>query len=374
MTALQHDVADLTTAGAAVSIRGVSKYYGSFAAVDDVSLEIEPGSFVTLLGASGSGKTTLLRILAGFLDASSGAIELDGRDLTRVPVHKREIGMVFQNYALFPHMTVQKNVEFPLARRRVPRADRPRLIAEALEAVELTGFERRMPTELSGGQQQRVALARAIVAKPRLLLMDEPLGALDRRLREALQVQIRQLSHELGLTVINVTHDQEEALTMSDRIALLAGGRLVQYGTPYELYARPGSEVAARFLGESNIFSGVPRQRAGLWEIDVAGESVRLPDSSTDPVPGEQASVFIRPHRMHVAPAGSAPAGEDRCTVTGRVAAAIYAGDSCKLHVELEQGDPVVVRADSELLQTVATGDRVEVSWRRTDALLLARS
>ncbi len=221
-------IGDLRTAGATLELRDVNKSYGGVSAVESVSLDIPSGAFVTLLGASGSGKTTLLRIIAGFETATAGSILLDGEDISRVPVHRRNIGMVFQNYALFPHMNVEKNVEFPLARRGVARADRRRLIGEALEAVELTGFEKRRPTQLSGGQQQRVALARAIVSRPRLLLMDEPLGALDRRLREALQVKIRSLSHDLGLTVINVTHDQEEALSMSDRIALLAKGGLQQ--------------------------------------------------------------------------------------------------------------------------------------------------
>ncbi|RZI89517.1 MAG: ATP-binding cassette domain-containing protein, partial [Microbacterium sp.] len=220
-------------------------------------IDIQPGQFVTLLGASGSGKTTLLRMIAGFLEPTAGRIDLDGVDITSVPVHKRNIGMVFQSYALFPHMSVAKNVAFPLEMHKVRKADRARLVDEALAAVKLSGFGDRMPSQLSGGQQQRVALARAIVMRPRLLLMDEPLGALDRRLREAMQIEILRLSRELGLTVINVTHDQEEAFTMSDRIALLSDGKLVQYDAPEALYQSPVSEAAAEFLGESNRFSGI---------------------------------------------------------------------------------------------------------------------
>jgi putative spermidine/putrescine transport system ATP-binding protein len=358
---------ELSVPGARVVIDNVSRYYGRKPAVDEVSLTIEPGEFVTLLGASGSGKTTLLRIIAGFNDASSGSITIDGSDISRVPVHRRNIGMVFQNYALFPHLTVARNVAYPLARRGVPRRERRSLIDAALGAVELTGFERRLPRELSGGQQQRVALARAIVARPRLLLMDEPLGALDRRLREALQLQIRQLSHELGLTVINVTHDQEEALTMSDRIAMLAGGRVMQFGTPRELYAEPRNEVVARFLGESNTFSA---------PVDDTGSCLQLTSSRVlTPhgralAPGETATVFVRPHNMRVAP-GEDPIDPESCFVRGRISDLVYAGDSVKVLVDGEHGEELVIRATTPTEAFIERGATVSAQWRRADSLLL---
>jgi putative spermidine/putrescine transport system ATP-binding protein len=333
--------------GAHLEIGAVTKLYGSKPAVDDVSLDIRPGEFVTLLGASGSGKTTLLRIIAGFLDASSGSMRLDDQELSRVPVHKRNIGMVFQNYALFPHMSVERNVAYPLARRRVPRAERAQSVAEALAAVELTGFEKRSPRDLSGGQQQRVALARAIVAKPRLLLMDEPLGALDRRLREALQLQIRRLSHELGVTVVNVTHDQEEALTMSDRIALLSGGRLMQFGTPRELFENPASEVVARFLGESNIFEPA----AGNAGRAAAGK------------------VFVRPHHMEVADRPSGREGYSHAT--GRVQELIYAGDTVKVIAQTPSGQQLLARVAPETGDRFQPGDGMVFEWPDRSSILL---
>ncbi|GAB3599600.1 ABC transporter ATP-binding protein [Microbacterium tumbae] len=367
---LSPSIGDLKTSGATLEIRDVGKAYGDVTAVDRVSIDIPSGAFVTLLGASGSGKTTLLRIIAGFETASSGSILLDGVDISRLPVHRRNIGMVFQNYALFPHMTVEKNVEFPLARHGVPRADRPRLVRDALEAVELVGFEKRKSSQLSGGQQQRVALARAIVSKPRLLLMDEPLGALDRRLREALQVKIRSLSHDLGLTVINVTHDQEEALTMSDRIALLAKGGLQQYGTPAELYSTPSNETVARFLGESNIFDGVPAQTESGWAIQVGDSSVALPSSAEPFEPGVEVALFLRPHRMTVSAPGDSV--EEGCEVLhGIVDAVIYAGDACRVRVRLRNDDVIVVRAPAEASVRLSQGDEVKVTWLAEDSLVI---
>jgi putative spermidine/putrescine transport system ATP-binding protein len=348
--------------GAWLQLNDIVKTYGDFAAVDGVSLDIRPGQFVTLLGASGSGKTTLLRIIAGFVEATSGQVVVDNREISRVPVHKRRVGMVFQSYALFPHLTVEKNVAFPLARQGVPRGERAQLVAEALAAVHLTGFEKRLPKQLSGGQQQRVALARAIVAKPRLLLMDEPLGALDRRLREALQIEIRRLATDLGLTVINVTHDQEEALTMSDRIALLANGRLVQYGTPEELYLTPVDETAARFVGESNIIRGrVVQDEVGSF-LDSSAGRLALPaalDGSTYP---DEAQVVVRPTVVSVHASGDAAAA-GRCTVEGRVVANVFAGESRKVVVDGAHGGELIVRMEAGQPFPHVVGDAVVLSW-----------
>jgi putative spermidine/putrescine transport system ATP-binding protein len=361
------------TRGAWLQLNDIVKRYGSVAAVDGVSLDVPPGQFVTLLGASGSGKTTLLRIVAGFIDATEGQVVLDRKEISRVPVHKRHVGMVFQNYALFPHLNVEKNVAFPLARQGVPRKQRKAMIEEALASVHLLGYEKRLPKELSGGQQQRVALARAIVAKPRLLLMDEPLGALDRRLREALQIEIRRLSRDLGLTVINVTHDQEEALTMSDRIALLADGKLVQYGTPEDLYLKPANEVAARFIGESNIFSGTVLQSGEQAMLESSVGRILLaavPDGVQ--VGQDQARVVVRPSAVSIHRHGEAP-DEGRSVMPGVIAANIFAGDSRKVVIDGEHGGELIVRMEAADPFTHEVGDRVVLSWAALSSLAIAQ-
>lgn len=352
--------------------------YGDVRAVDEVSIDIDPGQFVTLLGSSGSGKTTLLRVIAGFLEPTGGSIVVDGRDLTHVPVHRRNIGMVFQSYALFPHMNVDRNVAFPLAMRGVPKAERRRLVGEALEAVHLPGYGERMPRQLSGGQQQRVALARAIVARPSLLLMDEPLGALDRRLREAMQIEILRLSRELGLTVVNVTHDQEEAFTMSDRIALLAKGQLVQYASPEEIYTRPSSSIAAEFLGEANLFRGTLRAAipgSSTLEIPVPEGRVTVTGASgpLEPAVGREAVVVVRPWVIdvrEVEPDLLPPV--DACWLRGNLAAIIYAGDSQKLVIEQSDGRELIVRRPMENKFTGEVGCAVRLTWAPEDAIVTA--
>ncbi|WP_205629290.1 ABC transporter ATP-binding protein [Jiangella muralis] len=361
--------------GAGLSLEGIAKHYGSVRAVDDVSLTIEPGQFVTLLGASGSGKTTLLRVIAGFLEPSAGRVLIDGRDVTAVPVHRRNIGMVFQSYALFPHLSVARNIAFPLAMRGMRKAERRELVTQALESVHLPGYEDRMPAQLSGGQRQRVALARAIVSRPSLLLMDEPLGALDRRLREVLQVEILKLSRELGLTVVNVTHDQEEAFTMSDRIALLADGKLVQYASPEEIYTRPVSDVAAGFLGEANLLRGVLTRAAdgrltlpaqdGHVEIDAATAVRSAPDA------GDEVVVVVRPWSVGVERLGRDGAEPGApCWLRGRLSAVIYAGDSQKLIVERPDGSEVVVRRSMDGQFEAAPGEEVLLTWSSRDAVV----
>lgn len=358
------------TNGAALRLRDVRKVYGNNVVARDVSIDIEPGEFVTLLGASGSGKTTLLRMVAGFLEPTAGAIELDGVDITTVPVHKRRIGMVFQNYALFPHMDVLHNVMFPLEMHKVPRGDRKTLAREALAAVKLDGFEDRKPSQLSGGQQQRVALARAIVMKPRLLLMDEPLGALDRRLREAMQIEILNLSRKLGLTVINVTHDQEEAFTMSDKIALLADGELVQYGSPESLYMQPANQVTAEFLGESNIFPGVLRREFNAWSIVGDTQQVAVTDEQAERFgEGDSLVAVVRPWSVNVLPASDAGPSH----VVGSVAAVIYAGESQKVLVHDDRGREYTVRRTLEDEPIVEEGDEVALGWK-TEHVVITRA
>ncbi len=304
---------------AAVDAETIGKSYGATAVLDDVSLRFEDGRFTSLLGPSGSGKTTLLRIVAGFVTADRGRILIGGEDVTSVPVWKRAIGMVFQSYALFPHMSVDDNVAFGLARRGVRGAEASRRVGEALEMVRLSGFGARRPKELSGGQQQRVALARAIVTRPRVLLLDEPLSALDRRLRQEMQVELKRIQREVGITTIFVTHDQEEALALSDHVAILDRGRIVQAGPPGEIYERPATRFAASFLGDANFLEGVVAEGG----VIVGGVLVRTDDPL--PAPGTKALLAVRPEKIALVPAwGAAPAGHNAVPATVRQV--VYAG------------------------------------------------
>ncbi|MGO3147906.1 MAG: ABC transporter ATP-binding protein [Leucobacter sp.] len=356
--------------GSTVRMEGITKRYGDFVAVDNISFDVDAGEFVTLLGASGSGKTTLLRIIAGFLKPDSGRVIIAGKDLTDLPVHKRQIGMVFQNYALFPHMTVEQNVMFPLARQKFPKADRPGMVQDALDAVELGAFAGRKPSELSGGQQQRVALARAIVTRPRVLLMDEPLGALDRRLREALQVEIRRLSSELGITVINVTHDQEEALTMSDRIALLELGHLVQFDAPTAMFESPNSRTSASFLGESNLFSGVAVQSAAGVELSYDDGCVRFPASAAEIESGNEYLVMIRPSRVHVVPV-QVDISERHSRINAKVRSVIYAGEYRKLLLQRSDGTEIIARMSALEPFDLKIGDNATMYWDPEDSTIV---
>lgn len=294
--------------GEAITISGVSKQFGSIVGVDRVDLQVEAGEFLSLLGPSGSGKTTLLMMLAGFETPSSGSIVLGGRDLTRVPPNKRGIGMVFQRYALFPHMSVAQNVAFPLKMRGMGRVEIAALVEQALARVRLEGYGGRMPAQLSGGQQQRVAVARALVFQPPVLLMDEPLGALDKKLREELQIEIKTLHASLGVTIIYVTHDQEEALTMSDRIAVMDKGRIQQLGSPVALYHEPESGFVADFIGKMNFISGtVTRLDDSRIEIDVSGQRISVGRSQLGGRPelacGQAVRIAARPEDISLAQA-----------------------------------------------------------------------
>ena len=259
--------------GAEVRLHELTKTFGSVVAVRDVSVTVAPGSFFTLLGPSGSGKTTTLMMVAGFAYPTSGEVFVDGKPMAALPPQRRDLGMVFQSYAVFPHLTVFDNVAFPLQIRKAPRLEILHRVAEALEMVRLTGYEHRLPRQLSGGEQQRVALARALVFRPRVLLMDEPLGALDKKLRAHMQLELKHIQQHLRVTVLYVTHDQEEALTMSDRVAVMQGGRIEQVGSPAELYDTPASRFVADFIGESNFLDGtaVSAEHDGRWRCRAAG-------------------------------------------------------------------------------------------------------
>ena len=317
----------MSAAGHALSLHGVTKRYGSFVAVDGVSLDVERGEFLTLLGPSGSGKTTILMMVAGFVDPTEGAVRLDGRDITPLPPEKREFGMVFQGYALFPHMTVAENVGFPLRVRGLPRADRDARVRAALDLVQLAQFTDRLPKQLSGGQQQRVALARALVFDPNLLLLDEPLSALDKKLRAELQEELKALHRRVGRTFINVTHDQEEALSLSDRIAILNHGKLVQAGAPGALYERPATRFVADFLGKSNFLAGTVRSAEnGLATLDVGGQAIAQAVDAA-PAIGTPMLLSLRPEKIALATGGA-----DN-TVAGTIASWSYLGAGYSLRV-----------------------------------------
>jgi len=353
----------------ALLIQGVTKTFGRLIAVDSIDLEVRDGEFVTLLGPSGSGKTTTLNMVAGFLQPTAGQIMIGGRDATHVPPHKRGIGMVFQNYALFPHLTVAQNIAFSLFRER--RSERERVVREVLNLVRLEGLEDRFPRQLSGGQQQRVAFARAIVYRPRLLLMDEPLGALDKKLREALQLEIRRLHVELGITVLHVTHDQEEALVLSDRIAVFRQGHIEQLGTPRDLYDRPKTVFVAEFIGEANVFRGTVSGDGE--EATIKGDNWRLrgPARWNEHVAtGSAASLVVRPDRLTLAAADS-PSSPGRQRILGRVRQVVYLGGVLKYELEA-LGQTVYGRpsADSPAL-VPSPGQEVAVEWRTEHGIIV---
>jgi putative spermidine/putrescine transport system ATP-binding protein len=299
-----------------------------------VNLDIASGEFMTLLGPSGSGKTTLLMVLAGFVRPDRGATRFGDRDMSFVPPHKRNVGMVFQNYALFPHMTVAGNVAYPLKLRGLSRADIARRVSRALALVQLQGLEGRYSDQLSGGQRQRVALARAIVFEPRVLLMDEPLSALDKKLREQMQIEVRRLHRGLGMTTVYVTHDQREALTMSDRVAVIDRGRVVQVGRPRDIYEQPNSRFIAQFIGDSHFLSVAPGEGGWLW----AGRPLRLarPPHAGD---GRQLLV-VRPEKVRLI-AGD---GADLNVFEGRVKELVYQGESWLLYIALATGEEIALR------------------------------
>ncbi|MGR3373435.1 MAG: ABC transporter ATP-binding protein [Pseudooceanicola nanhaiensis] len=351
-----------TTAGAEITVRGLEKKFGQLKAVDDLSLDIPSGEFLALLGPSGSGKSTVLMMLAGFEVPTAGAITIDGRDCTRQPPQKRNIGMVFQHYSLFPHLSVIDNVAFPLKMRGASRADRRRRAAEALEVVRLEGYGDRMPSQLSGGQRQRVALARAIVYQPRLLLMDEPLSALDKNLREEMQLEIKRLHSELGVTVVFVTNDQGEALTMADRVAILRGGRIQQISEARELYERPANLFSAGFIGEMNM---IPAQWDGSGLMLAQGDRLAPPEAALiGAVPSGAATLAIRPERLRV----SAPDAPGALAAT--LEEVVYAGAGTLLIARLADGTEIRARVPSAGLPRLAEGERIGLTFD-PDALLV---
>lgn len=346
--------------GESLKLSGVRKAYGSVVAVEDVSLDVAAGEFVTLLGASGSGKTTTLMIIAGFQATDAGEVRLGDNDITGVPVYKRNLGMVYQNYALFPHMTVADNIAFPLRMRGQPKSKVAGKIAEALEMVQLSGYEKRYPNQLSGGQQQRVALARALVFEPPVLLLDEPLGALDKKLRVEMQREIARIQRTLGITTIYVTHDQEEALTMSDRVVVMNEGQIEQVDVPQRIYERPTNSFVAHFMGATNIFENVAVASRNGGTVSVhtpAGSAMRAvsPAAGTNATRG---TLVIRPECVRLG-----EASEDDWHIRGRVVETTYLGNLHRYRVQLDSGEEIVAMAANDAQTRFSPGDTANVWW-----------
>ncbi|MFJ5238903.1 ABC transporter ATP-binding protein [Pseudomonas neuropathica] len=350
-----------------VSLRNLNKHYGDFAAVDNISLDIKDGEFLTFLGSSGSGKSTTLSMLAGFETPSSGEILVNGQSLVNVPPHKRDIGMVFQRYSLFPHLSVRDNIAFPLAIRKLAAAERDKRVDAMLKLVQLEQFAHRRPSQLSGGQQQRVAIARALVYEPRILLMDEPLGALDKKLREDLQDELRQLHRRLGITIVYVTHDQEEAMRLSQRIAIFSHGKIVGLGSGYDLYQNPPNAFVASFLGNSN-FLKLKAQGNAAASFEGQSLSIRLTAGlHTD----QDVLLMVRPEKalaLSVAKAISEPLPSGWNEVSAKVVEVLFLGESQTCSVVTSGGTSMTVKALSAAGMPLQAGDPVQVRWATADA------
>jgi putative spermidine/putrescine transport system ATP-binding protein len=358
--------------GARVLFEAIEKRFQNVIAVDGITLDIAPSEFVTLLGPSGSGKTTSLMMLAGFEIPSAGEIYVDGEPIAAVPPYRRNIGMVFQNYALFPHMTVGENIAFPLKLRKLPKDEVRKRTSEALELVKLPGYEARYPRQLSGGQQQRIAVARALVFNPRVLLMDEPLGALDKQLRESLQLEIKQLHDQLGVTIIYVTHDQQEALVMSDRIAVMNNGRIEQIGSPTELYDMPQSRFVASFIGESNFLDGVVGQSAGgVVGVDVAGAGIVRAPKQPGLQQGASVTVTVRPEKIVISEIGNGLSNEMN-RLDGTVEDVIFVGEMRRYDIRLGNGERLILKRQNRSgVLHYNRGEAVRVAWHIEDTRLV---
>ncbi|MEM5345426.1 ABC transporter ATP-binding protein [Paraburkholderia azotifigens] len=360
-----------------ISFSGVSKSYdGANYVVDDLNLDVRKGEFLSLLGPSGSGKTTTLMMLAGFESPTQGEIRLDGKRLDDKPPHQRDIGMVFQNYALFPHLTIAENVAFPLSVRRVSRADQKARVKRALEMIELPHLANRRPAQLSGGQQQRVALARALVFEPSVVLMDEPLGALDKRLRETMQYEIMRLHRDLSLTIVYVTHDQAEALTMSDRVAVFSDGRIQQAATPTELYENAHNAFVANFVGENNGLRGRVVTVQNNWAtLALSDGSIIRGRCEQGLGEGDDAMLALRPERAYIRSTEGTQADAQSNVVRARVQELVYCGDHHRVHLTLGSRDSLVAKVPNTQRHALpSAGDAIEVAWHHDDCKILAAS
>jgi spermidine/putrescine ABC transporter ATP-binding subunit len=352
--------------GAQVEVRSLAKHFGPVKAVDDITFLAKPGSFVTLLGPSGSGKTTTLNIIAGFESPTAGEVLLGSDSITSIPTYKRNIGMVFQNYALFPHMTVAQNIAYPLQMRRIRKSQIGKMVREAQQMVRLEEYDDRYPKQLSGGQQQRVAIARALVFKPPLLLMDEPLGALDKKLREQMQIEIKRIQNQTGITVIYVTHDQEEALVMSDQIIILNNGRLQQIGSPTEIYDKPQNRFVADFIGETNLFEAEIQKENNHFIIDLNEFDTQFDaPSEMALIPGE-ITISIRPEMLWLENKTNGRPG-----IEGQIEELIYVGESTKYIVKVLDKQ-VVIRQPKRIDTGAFTkGDLVTILFNIADMVFI---
>lgn len=352
-----------------VGLKGVSRRYGDIVALDCLDLVVEKGEFLTLLGPSGSGKTTLLNIIAGMIAPSSGRVEIDDRDVTDLPTRERGLGMVFQNYALMPHMSVFDNIAFPLRVRRIREREIRDLVAEVLDVVNLRNLGSRKPRELSGGQQQRVAIARCLVYKPSLILMDEPLGALDKKLREQLQLEIKRLHSDLGVTVVYVTHDQEEALTLSDRICLMNQGKIEQLGTPHALYFDPKTVFAAQFLGESNVL-GATISESNAQETILGSSTgvIKGPPMAIDT--GAKATIVIRPENVRRLRPDERACNE----LTGDLVETTFVGGATRYYVKTDMGSVFVVKELTNKNSSAEANGKVRIGWAAEHTLVIRQT
>jgi putative spermidine/putrescine transport system ATP-binding protein len=348
-----------------LDVAGVSKRFRETSVIESLDLQIRAGEFISLLGPSGCGKTTLLRIIAGLLGADTGRVTLDGTDITRVPAHKRNVGVVFQNYALFPHLTVAENVAFGLKARATSAAEIEAAVTRALDLVRLRDYGPRRIGALSGGQQQRIAVARALAVRPKLLLLDEPLSALDRKLRETMRIELQHLLRDLGITAIFVTHDQDEALVMSDRIAVMHAGRIEQFDTPAAVYAKPATPFVLDFVGMSTRLRGTVASADGdALLVETANGRVRARGSA---VPGATVLVAVRPENVRVGPGGEN-------TLDLKVRDLVFLGSKLVLHCHAAEGDQVIAELPASSVAGLAPGDRVTVSWSAAATLVYSAS
>ena len=355
--------------GADIRLYRVRREYKQTVAVDDLSLDVKAGEFISLLGPSGSGKSTLLMMIAGFESLSAGRISLAGRDITSLPPERRGIGMVFQSYALFPHMTVAENIAFPLKQRKIGRAEIETRVQQALDLVQLAGFGTRYPAQLSGGQQQRVAIARAVVFRPSVLLMDEPLSALDKQLRETMQFEIKSLHERLGITFVYVTHDQREALVMSDRVVVLKQGRIEQIGSPFELYDTPCNRFVASFIGEANFLKpdGIGEPQDGYCKVRLGQSSVWARISDTD---GDASVCIVRPEKIRLV-ASATPKPDGTNMLDGIVRQAIYMGDTVRYTVESGSNTLHVRQFHTFGAPRPQPGETIWLQWSADDTQLV---